>query len=633
MRVWRWITAALVVLFALAALRMSWLGDDAFITFRSVENMVLGNGPRWNVADRVQTYTHPLWFLLLCLARALTGELPTTAQVLGLVVSAITMRWLAVRLGLGHAAAAALLLCLASRACHVYATSGLETSLTQLLLVALVAAAATTDPLQRLRRVAFVTALLGTNRFDLLLLGAPLLAASTRGIPFTVAVRTTALGLAPLFAWSAFAIVYYGTPFPITAYAKALCHGVPAGDLAMQGLRYVWRSVVADPVTPTVIAAGIGLGLVRPGRRALAIGVALYTAYVVKVGGDYMQGRFLVPSFFASVLIVGTWLTERTPRFAAIVMFAALALTCVPGVPRVARFDWQPDPTYGAGADDILEEEVRGQWDHGLLSPGRVTRAEATFGSYGEKLVADGLQSRLVHIWGSVGWAGFRAGTYVHYVDPWLCDPLLARLPLAEPGRWRIGHFYRRVPAGYLESLATGENRITHPGLARFWNALRSAVRDPVWSGERWRNLWALWTGSFGEDVADFVATQYRNPPRIVVPLADLSAPTPASNFWSEALTARSAQTGGLEITLPEPTVAREVRLHVTPGFYEVSLRRAGAEVAHSKIFTTHAHDRLLANSVPIDAATGAIDAVWVDAVVPLEPPYTAIVGRVEIVK
>ncbi|MDP7573157.1 MAG: hypothetical protein QF391_16270, partial [Myxococcota bacterium] len=39
----------------------AWVSDDAFITFRVIDNFVHGYGLRWNVDERVEVYTHPLW--------------------------------------------------------------------------------------------------------------------------------------------------------------------------------------------------------------------------------------------------------------------------------------------------------------------------------------------------------------------------------------------------------------------------------------------------------------------------------------------------------------------------------------------------------------------------------------------
>ena len=55
---------AVVGLFGLL-LRAGWVTEDAYITLRPVDNWVNGFGLRWNPAERVQGYTHPLWMVLL----------------------------------------------------------------------------------------------------------------------------------------------------------------------------------------------------------------------------------------------------------------------------------------------------------------------------------------------------------------------------------------------------------------------------------------------------------------------------------------------------------------------------------------------------------------------------------------
>ena len=46
-------------------LTTAWLCDDAYITFRVVDNLPGGFGLRWNTFERVQAYTNPLWMLLV----------------------------------------------------------------------------------------------------------------------------------------------------------------------------------------------------------------------------------------------------------------------------------------------------------------------------------------------------------------------------------------------------------------------------------------------------------------------------------------------------------------------------------------------------------------------------------------
>ena len=78
------LTAAvlLVVYFAGA-----WVSEDAHITFRAVVNFTNGDGPRWNLDERVQVFTHPLWMLLISLAYAVTGEFYFTITAISLVTA------------------------------------------------------------------------------------------------------------------------------------------------------------------------------------------------------------------------------------------------------------------------------------------------------------------------------------------------------------------------------------------------------------------------------------------------------------------------------------------------------------------------------------------------------------------
>ena len=55
----------LFVTYIFLLVKTAWLSDDAYITFRTIDNFVNGYGLRWNIAERVQSFTHPLWLLLL----------------------------------------------------------------------------------------------------------------------------------------------------------------------------------------------------------------------------------------------------------------------------------------------------------------------------------------------------------------------------------------------------------------------------------------------------------------------------------------------------------------------------------------------------------------------------------------
>src|SRR5262245_9920784 len=122
-----WGAAAAVAVVAVAIAR-AWHCDDAFITFRVVEQLLAGNGPVYNIGERVQVFTHPLWLLVLSGWAAAGGSLHPGAMALSLVVFAAgvaALVWAFRDRPLTLAIVLVAFLC--SRAAMDYATSGLET--------------------------------------------------------------------------------------------------------------------------------------------------------------------------------------------------------------------------------------------------------------------------------------------------------------------------------------------------------------------------------------------------------------------------------------------------------------------------------------------------------------------------
>jgi hypothetical protein len=54
---------------------------------------------------------------------------------------------------------------------------------------------------------------------------------------------------------------------------------------------------------------------------------------------------------------------------------------------------------------------------------------------------------------------------------------------------WRIGHFHRPLPEGYLESLRDPSVRIADPRVAALRADLDRITRDPLADPERWRAI------------------------------------------------------------------------------------------------------------------------------------------------
>ena len=482
------ILAALALFLAILA-RTAWVCDDAYITFRTADNLLHGFGPRWNVAERVQAYTHPLWMLILTAAMAVTREPYFTAIALSVALSLAAAWLIAFRLAAtGWQALVGLLILASSKAFVDFSTSGLENAASHALIAWYLAALMQAESAPLSARPIAIAALALVNRQDLVwLIGPSLVAyiAPRRSGRWWGRVLT---GLAPLLIWEAFSVAYYGFAVPNTAFAK-LHTGIAERDLIVQGLRYFQESAVHDPVTLAAIVASIAIGVARPGRaRMLAFGQALYLAYIVWIGGDFMSGRF-----FTAPLVVGVAQLVAAPIEVAkwwrvAVAAAVVALGFVPATPNVlsgARFGMNVDLEYREyfGISDERKTyyarlgllRVHHQWQSPDLLDANLA---ATMRAAGQTVATRE----------AVGMFGYAAGPTLYVVDRFgLGDPLMARLPAS--GAWRIGHFHRELPPGYIQTLRTGANVITDTGVAQYFDTLSTITRGPIWSLGRWRAI------------------------------------------------------------------------------------------------------------------------------------------------
>jgi arabinofuranosyltransferase len=456
----------------------AWAADDAFITLRTVDNALNGYGLRWNVAERVQAYTHPLWMFATLGATWLAGSAYHAVLWLAIVCSAAVVGLILWRVANGvYAALLAVLLLASSRAFLDYSTSGLENPLTHLLLVSFGLAwwRLPASP-RKTFWLALIVAGVMLNRVDAGLLVLPALAAAAWQRPLRPHVVAIAGGFLPFAAWEVFSVVYYGFPFPNTAYAK-LSTGIPQLALLQQAVHYFTNSLQVDTPTLLTIGAALGLTVAGPMRAAwpLSAGIALYLVYIFRIGGDFMAGRF-----FAAPLLMAALIVVRGPLPRRLAPQAALAGAVVAAWGAAASVDLGITMPHG------ITDQRR------LYSEGTrlVTQGRHPLEHRPEVQRGLGYRDGRAHIveWGMVGMTGFFVGPAVHVIDTYaLADPLLARRP-ASP-RWRIGHFERIVPSGYRQSVRTGENRLENPVLARYYDDLLLATRGPLWTMERWRAI------------------------------------------------------------------------------------------------------------------------------------------------
>src|SRR6266545_5677201 len=117
-------------------IRTAWVADDAFLTMRTVDNFVNGYGLRWNILERVQIYTHPLWMFLLSAFYYFIRDPFIVFYGLTLLLSLITLYLFGVKFATSPAKVVlGFSILIFSKAFIDYSTSGLENPLTHLLIL------------------------------------------------------------------------------------------------------------------------------------------------------------------------------------------------------------------------------------------------------------------------------------------------------------------------------------------------------------------------------------------------------------------------------------------------------------------------------------------------------------------
>ncbi len=300
-----------------------WTCDDAFINFRIVRQLQSGNGPVFNTGDRVEAGTSPVWIFVLAVADVL---LPVTLEWIAVVFSIA-----ATAAGVGCALAGARRLWAGSDAWLIpvgalvyvsvpaawdFSTSGLETGLGMLWIgMSWWALARWSFELGEVARAPRALCLLfGIGPFvrpDFAVFAVCFSLAllwQLRGQRRSLIRSIAWLALVPVTG-TLIRMAYFGLPVPNTAVAKEASK--PSWERGWWYLTdlaspYVlWLPVVvllAVFLWPLLHRAG-GDSSARHAVIAAALGgAALHAFYIVRLGGDFMHGRMLLPALFALLM-------------------------------------------------------------------------------------------------------------------------------------------------------------------------------------------------------------------------------------------------------------------------------------------------------------------------------------------
>ena len=437
----------------------AWISEDAFITLRHVDNFLKGYGPVFNISERVEGFTHPLWFAVLAFFRWIGFSPKGAAIVPALMASFAALYFLFFKIRIrdetGESSflnpAAAILI--GTSAFVNFGTSGLETSLTYLLLVLYAKLLIEDRWLRQPILTGLIASFLTLNRPDfgiflVLLCVLYVYEIVLKKVSLKQFLRFLTFPLLLLGGYQIFRMGYYAALLPNPFYAKS-----GSGAYWSQGLKYIEDFFRGSLVPAILILAFLMFFLKKnkedlKNRSLVLFSGFLHGFFVIRGGGDFMHGRFLLPAFLLIALSqTGAFdrlcIKKTAHRMACIAVcliffFSSLSVTPIQkrGQPLHNNIT---DERFFYYKDNIIPLKH-------LFTDTMIMIWKTIGVNYRNLSERTGMNIRIAYK--NVGFTGFYAGQRVYVCDELgLNDPVVSRIVLTR--RKRPGH-EKNAAFGYL---------------------------------------------------------------------------------------------------------------------------------------------------------------------------------------
>lgn len=324
----------LILLFFYSLFSRIWVAEDAYITFRHIQNFWEGYGLTFNINSRIEGYTHPLWVLFLIFLSAFGFSLHFSSVLLGTIFSTtgiliLFYNFIYKKDKLNFLYKSILIIpfyFIIHDGFRDFWTSGMEFSLTFFLLSLLLVDIAD-KPIQNPIKISSFLSLLYLTRPELgifyLYYGLLTFLQSiklSQNKKLEIDFRKIILYLIPFLIFAGgyhlFRWFYYQDIFPTTFYAKS------SQILWKEGSYYIGYSFFHSPLF--LVTFIIFIILIFFNKHNIQynyflrdlIPVLLHLSYLISIGGDFMAYRLILPDlmilYVYFCLFISKWIQKES---------------------------------------------------------------------------------------------------------------------------------------------------------------------------------------------------------------------------------------------------------------------------------------------------------------------------------
>jgi len=315
---WKLYLAVFLLLFCFFnIISRAWVSEDAFITLRHVENFLSGDGPVFNVGERVEGFSHVLWFYIISLFRGLGFNPKASVIIPGFLFSLLALYIILFKINFNNKKqipfSFGLALLLGVNAFIDFGTSGLETSLFYFLIACYSVIIVKNYWITRPLLTGLIFTLLVFTRPDFIVFGLVLFIfyfyeLIKKRIKFSTIFKFLVIPVIVLTGYEIFRMGYYASLLPNPFFTKS-----GSGSYFSQGFRYLLDFFEGSLFLLILILAIITLAvcikkLEFKNRLIIFLTGFVHGFFVIRGGGDFMHGRFLLPALiFISISTIGVF--------------------------------------------------------------------------------------------------------------------------------------------------------------------------------------------------------------------------------------------------------------------------------------------------------------------------------------